>query len=256
MKAVILAGGYGTRMSEATSLIPKPMVEIGGKPILWHIMQIYSHYGVNEFIICGGYKQYVIKEYFSNYLYHNSDLRIDLGNGQIDVLNNEIPDWKITIVDTGVNTMTGGRIKRIQEYVGDEPFFLTYGDGVSDVDISQSYDMHVQSGRVLSMMAFQPSGKLGVLDISDDGIVNAFKEKPDSDGTWINAGFFICKPELFDYLDLNSGMFEFETMQRLIEDGQLNAYKHNGSWMPMDTLNDNRILNELWEDGKAWWKKW
>jgi len=256
MKAVILAGGYGTRMSEVTTAIPKPMVEIGGKPILWHIMKIYSHYGVNEFIICGGYKQYVIKEYFFNYLYHNSDLTIDLANGEIKVINNDMPDWKVTIVDTGLDTMTGGRIKRIQEYVGNESFFLTYGDGVSDVDVSQSYIRHVQSGKTLSMMAFQPAGKLGVLDISEDSSLRAFKEKPDSDGTWINAGFFVCEPSIFDYLDVNSGMFEAEAMQDMIESGEVNTFKHSGFWMPMDTLNDNTVLNKLWDEGKAVWKKW
>lgn len=256
MKAVILAGGYGTRMSEATRLIPKPMVEIGGKPILWHIMKIYAHYGVNEFIICGGYKQYIIKEYFINYLHHNSDLRIDLKNGEIQILDHETSDWKITIVDTGVETLTGGRIKRIQDYVGDETFFLTYGDGVSDIDISNSLENHIQSGKVLSMMAFQPSGKLGVLEIKEDGEVSAFKEKPNTDGTWVNAGFFVCEPELFNYLDLNSGMFEYEPMQNLIKDKQLNAFKHNGFWMPMDTLNDNLVLNKMWEEKKAKWKVW
>lgn len=256
MKAVILAGGYGTRMSEATRLIPKPMVEIGGKPILWHIMKIYAHYGVNEFIICGGYKQYIIKEYFINYLHHNSDLRIDLKNGEIQILDHETSDWKITIVDTGVDTLTGGRIKRIQDYVGDETFFLTYGDGVSDIDISNSLENHIQSGKVLSMMAFQPSGKLGVLEIKEDGEVSAFKEKPNTDGTWVNAGFFVCEPELFNYLDLNSGMFEYEPMQNLIKDKQLNAFKHNGFWMPMDTLNDNLVLNKMWEEKKAKWKVW
>jgi len=256
MKLVILAGGYGTRMSETTHLIPKPMVEIGGRPILWHIMKIYSKYGINDFVICGGYKQYAIKEYFSNYLHHNSDLTIDLLDGTVEIHNNDIDNWKVTIVDTGLNTLTGGRIKRIQDYIGDESFFLTYGDGVSDVDIAKSYETHKKSGKVLSMMAFQPSGKLGVLDILEDGTLNSFKEKPKSDGTWVNAGFFVCEPEIFDYLEEDSGMFECEPMQKLIVNKQINAFKHTGFWMPMDTLNDNKILNKMWEDGKAVWKQW
>jgi len=189
-------------------------------------------------------------------LHHNSDLTIDLLDGTVEIHNNDIDNWKVTIVDTGLNTLTGGRIKRIQDYIGDESFFLTYGDGVSDVDIAKSYETHKKSGKVLSMMAFQPSGKLGVLDILEDGTLNSFKEKPKSDGTWVNAGFFVCEPEIFDYLEEDSGMFECEPMQKLIVNKQINAFKHTGFWMPMDTLNDNKILNKMWEDGKAVWKQW
>jgi len=256
MKSVILAGGYGTRMEEVTSRIPKPMIEIGGKPILWHIMKIYSHYGINEFIICGGYKQYLIKEYFANYFQHNSDLTIDLNDNSIQIHNKHSENWKVTIIDTGLNTMTGGRVKRIQKYIGNKAFCLTYGDGVGDVDIEKSIEIHKRSGKVLSMTTYQPSGKLGVLDISEDGIVNSFKEKPDNGGSWINAGFFICEPQLFDYLSGDNEMFENEPMKRLIADKQVHSYKHKGFWMPMDTLHDNKILNKMWEDNDAKWKKW
>lgn len=256
MKAVILAGGFGTRLSEATNLIPKPMVEIGGKPILWHIMKTYSHYGIKDFIICCGYKQYVIKEYFANYFRHNCDIMVDLSNNDVSVLDNHSEDWKVTMVDTGLNTMTGGRIKRIQSYVGSEPFCLTYGDGVSDVDIAETIDLHRKSEKVLSMMAYQPGGRLGVLDIDSNGLVNSFIEKPAETGTWINAGFFICEPQIFDYLGGDSEMFEKEPMQKILAERQLHAYKHTGFWKPMDTLRDNIELNNLWEQGSAPWKIW
>lgn len=256
MKAVILAGGFGTRLSEATNLIPKPMVEIGGKPILWHIMKTYSHYGIKDFIICCGYKQYVIKEYFANYFRHNCDIMVDLSNDDVSVLDNHSEDWKVTMVDTGLNTMTGGRIKRIQSYVGSEPFCLTYGDGVSDVNIAKTIDLHRKSEKVLSMMAYQPGGRLGVLDIDSNGIVNSFIEKPAETGTWINAGFFICEPQIFDYLGGDSEMFEKEPMQKILAEKQLHAYRHTGFWKPMDTLRDNIELNNLWEQGSAPWKIW
>ena len=192
MKLVIFAGGYGTRLSEATHLMPKPMVEIGGKPILWHIMKIYSHYDINEFIICCGYKQYIIKEYFANYFKHNSDMTVDLANNSVQFHDNRSENWKVTIVDTGLNTMTGGRLKRIQKYIGNEPFLLTYGDGVADVNVAITISEHKKSGKLLSLTAFQPSGRLGVLDIGEDGTISSFLEKPESSGTWINAGFFIC----------------------------------------------------------------
>lgn len=256
MKSVILAGGYGTRLSEATNLIPKPMIEIGGKPILWHIMKIYSHYGINEFIICCGYKQYIIKEYFANYFRHNSDLTVDLSDNSVQIHDNHSENWKVTMIDTGLNTMTGGRIKRVQKYVGHEPFCLTYGDGVGDVDIARSIELHRRSGKVLSMMTYQPSGKLGVLDIAEDGLVTSFKEKPENSGSWINAGFFVCEPLLFDYLEGDNEMFEREPIQRLIDIRQINAYKHTGFWMPMDTLRDNQMLNKMWEGNKAIWKIW
>lgn len=256
MKLVILAGGYGTRMSESTNLLPKPMVEIGGKPILWHIMKIYSHFGINEFIVCCGYKQYIIKEYFSNYFRHNSDLTVDLSDNSIKIHNNNSEKWKVTIVDTGLNTMTGGRIKRIEEYIGNETFCLTYGDGLGDINISETIKLHKHSGKILSMTTYQPSGKLGVLDIDDNGSVNSFFEKPENSGSWINAGFFVCEPNIFEYLGGDNEMFEKEPMQRLIEAKQVNAYKHNGFWMPMDTLRDNQILNKMWDDNKADWKIW
>lgn len=256
MKAVILAGGYGTRLSEATNLIPKPMVEIGGKPILWHIMKIYSHYGINEFIICCGYKQYVIKEYFANYFRHNSDMTVDLSTNKIQVHDNHSEHWKVTMVDTGLNTMTGGRIKRIQKYVGDERFCLTYGDGVADIDIAKTLEFHKQSGKVLSMTAFQPGGRLGVLNVAQDGSLDSFIEKPEATGTWINAGFFVCEPSLFDVLGGDTEMFEREPMQRLLAQKEIQVYKHTGFWKPMDTLRDNAELNELWNKGIAPWKIW
>jgi glucose-1-phosphate cytidylyltransferase len=256
MKAVILAGGFGTRLSEATNLIPKPMVEIGGKPILWHIMKTYSYYGINEFIICCGYKQYIIKEYFANYFRHNSDLTVDLSDNSMKIHNNNSEKWKVTMIDTGLNTMTGGRIKRIQEYVGNETFCLTYGDGLGDIDIAKTIELHKNSRNVLSMTTYQPSGKLGVLDISEDGIVKSFNEKPENSGSWINAGFFVCEPKLFEYVGGDNEMFEQEPMQRLIADKQINTYKHRDFWMPMDTLRDNQILNKMWDDNKADWKVW
>lgn len=216
MKAVIFAGGFGTRLSEATNLIPKPMVEIGGKPILWHIMKIYSHYGINDFIICCGYKQYVIKEYFANYFRHNCDMTVDLSDNSIKVLENHSEKWKVTMVDTGLNTMTGGRLKRVQKYIGNEQFCLTYGDGVADVNITEAIHLHNKSGKALSMMAYQPGGRLGVLDIANDGTLNSFIEKPQESGTWINAGFFVCEPTIFDVLEGDHEMFEKEPMQRLL----------------------------------------
>lgn len=256
MKAVILAGGFGTRLSEATNLIPKPMIEIGGKPILWHIMKIYSHYGINDFIICCGYKQYVIKEYFANYFRHNCDMTVNLQDNSVKILNNHSEKWNVTMVDTGLNTMTGGRIKRIRQYVENEPFCLTYGDGVADVDIRKSIECHKKSGKLLSMMAYQPGGRLGVLDIALDGIVRSFIEKPAETGTWINAGFFICEPKVFDFIENDTEMFEKEPMQRILSKNELHAYKHNGFWKPMDTLRDNTELNELWETENASWKIW
>jgi glucose-1-phosphate cytidylyltransferase len=232
------------------------MIEIGGKPILWHIMKIYSYFGVNEFIICCGYKQYVIKEYFANYFNHNCDMTVDLSNNSISILNNHSENWKVTMIDTGLNTLTGGRIKRIKQYVDNEPFLLTYGDGVADVDIKQTIEVHQKSGKYLTMTTHQPKGKLGVLNISDDGTVESFKEKPSETGTWINAGFFVCEPAIFNYLEGDHEMFEKEPMQRIICEKQLNAFKHTGFWKPMDTLRDNIELNEIWEAKNAPWKIW
>ncbi|MDR1199757.1 MAG: glucose-1-phosphate cytidylyltransferase [Prevotellaceae bacterium] len=256
MKVVILAGGFGTRLSEATSIIPKPMVEIGGKPILWHIMKIYSSYGFNDFIICCGYRQYVIKEYFANYFRHNCDMTVNLADNSVNILDNHSEQWNVTMIDTGINTLTGGRVKRIQKYIGNESFLLTYGDGISDVNISKTVEAHKKSGKILSLLAYQPSGRLGVLDIEDNGNVRSFLEKPKESGSWINAGFFVCDAKLFDYISGDNEMLEHEPMQRIISEKQLHAYKYDGFWKPMDTLRDNNELNELWNLGKAPWKVW
>lgn len=257
MKAVILAGGFGTRLSEATNLIPKPMVEIGGKPILWHIMKTYSLHGINEFVICCGYKAYVIKEWFANYFMHNSDVTVDLANNTIEVHECKAEPWKVTLVDTGLHTMTGGRIKRIQKYIGNEPFLLTYGDGVSDIDITASIEEHKKSGKTLTVTAYKPNGKFGALEIDEVGTVNAFTEKPAGDGMWINAGYFICEPEVFSYItEGDSTIFEKSPLENLAKDGKMHSYKHTGFWKPMDTLRDNTELNAMWDSGKAPWKKW
>ncbi len=255
MKAVILAGGLGTRLSEATSIIPKPMVEIGGKPILWHIMKTYSHYGINDFIICCGYKQYVIKEYFVNYFSHNSDLTVNLSDNSVQIHDNHSEDWKVTMVDTGLHTMTGGRIKRIQKYIGNERFLLTYGDGVTDLNISESIKAHDMSGAILSMTAYQPQGKFGALDIDSEGRVNSFMEKPAGDGSWINAGYFVCEPAVFDFInDGDSTVFEKDPLEMIAKEGKMKAFKHRGFWKPMDTMKDTNDLNEMWEKGIAPWK--
>jgi len=257
MKAVILAGGLGSRLSEVTGTIPKPMVEIGGKPILWHIMKIYSHYGINDFIVCCGYKQYVIKEYFANYFRHNCDMTVDLSDNSIQILDNHSENWKVTIVDTGLDTMTGGRIKRIQKYIGNETFLLTYGDGVADIDINKTIDLHCLSNKVLTVTAYKPSGKFGALDISQDGNVSSFMEKPAGDGNWVNAGYFVCEPQVFDYIkEGDNSVFERKPLEQLASEGNLNAYKHTGFWKPMDTLKDNNDLNDLWNKGNAPWKVW
>jgi glucose-1-phosphate cytidylyltransferase len=257
MKAVILAGGLGTRLSEATNLIPKPMVEIGGKPILWHIMKTYSQYGINDFIICCGYKQYVIKEYFANYFSHNSDLTINLADNSIQVLDNFVEPWKVTLIDTGLNTLTGSRIKRVRKYVENEPFLLTYGDGVTDLDIQKTIDFHSTSNKIITVTAYKPSGKFGALDIATDGIVSSFMEKPAGDGNWINAGYFVCNPEVFDYIkDGDNTIFERQPLENIAAEGKMNAFKHSGFWKPMDTMRDNIELNEMWDKGQAPWKVW
>lgn len=259
MKAVILAGGFGSRLSEATHLIPKPMVEIGGKPILWHIMKIYSHYGINDFIICCGYKQYVIKEYFANYFRHNCDMTVDLSNNSVQVLDNHSENWKVTMVDTGLNTMTGGRIKRVQQYVGGERFLLTYGDGVTDLNIADTVKAHEASQSLLSMTVYKPAGKFGSVQINHEtDMITSFLEKPDGDGNWINAGFFVCEPEVFDYIPENDDTVVFEKfpLESIARDGKMHAYKHRGFWRPMDMLKDNTELNELWDKNQAPWKVW
>ena len=257
MKLVILAGGLGTRISEATHLMPKPLIEIGGRPIIWHIMKIYAEHGINEFVVCCGYKGYMIKEYFANYFLHTSDMTIDLANNSMEVHNNQSESWKITLVDTGLNTMTGGRVKRIQKYIGNEPFLLTYGDGVGDINISETIEQHKKSGELFSITAYKPEGRFGALDISEDSKVNSFLEKPKGDGAWINAGFFVCEPGVFDYLSgEDNEIFEREPLEKIAADGKMRAYKHHGFWKPMDTLRDNKELNEMWEKGTAPWKIW
>jgi glucose-1-phosphate cytidylyltransferase len=259
MKAVILAGGFGTRLSEATNLIPKPMVEIGGKPILWHIMKTYSHYGINDFVLCCGYKQYVIKEYFANYFRHNCDLTVDLSDDSIQIHDNKSEKWKVTMVDTGLNTMTGGRIKRIRKYVENERFLLTYGDGVGDIDIRATLESHEKSGCALSLTAYKPSGKFGALEIdSNTSRVKSFMEKPDGDLSWINAGYFVCDTSVFDYIpdDDDTVIFERAPLENIAKDGKMHAYLHKGFWKPMDTMRDSVELNEMWDSGKAPWKVW
>lgn len=259
MKAVIFAGGYGTRFSEKTQYMPKPMIEIGGKPILWHIMKIYSSYGIKEFIICAGYKQYVIKEYFTNYFLYNTDVTVNLSDNSIELHDRYSEDWKVTIVDTGLETMTAGRLKRIQKYIGDEPFLLTYGDGLIDLDINESIKAHKESGASISMTVFKPVGRFGAVEIdSETSQVKSFLEKPDGQGNWINAGFFVCEPEVFDYLgdDADTMMFERSPLENLVKDGKMHAFKHRGFWKPMDMLRDNIELEKMWNEGKAPWKVW
>jgi len=256
MKVVILAGGFGTRLSEETHLRPKPMVDIGDKPILWHIMKIYSSYGYNDFVICLGYKGYMIKEYFANYFIHQSDLTIDLTNNTIETHQSKAEPWKVTLVDTGKESMTGGRIKRIQKYVGNEPFLLTYGDGVGNVDIAALVDEHRRNQKLVTVTAVQPSGRFGALNLSENNQVNSFLEKPKGDGSWINGGFFVCQPEVFQYLEGDSTIWEREPMERIAADGQLQAFKHLGFWKPMDTLRDKQELEQAWESGTAPWKTW
>ncbi|HEY5535094.1 MAG TPA: glucose-1-phosphate cytidylyltransferase [Ignavibacteria bacterium] len=256
MKVVILAGGLGTRLSEETTIKPKPMVEIGGKPILWHIMKIYSHFGFNEFIICLGYKGYLIKEYFANYSIHQSDIKIDLKNNKIETLNNYAEPWKITLIDTGDNTMTGGRLLRIKEFTNNETFMMTYGDGVANIDINALIKFHNTKGKYATVTAVQPSGKFGSLDIDKDNNVKSFVEKPSGDGKWVNAGFFILEPKVFDYIESDYTFFEREPLEGLANDNQLAAYHHHGFWMPMDKLSDKNELENLWIAGKSQWKIW
>lgn len=258
MKVVILAGGFGTRLSEATEIRPKPMVEIGGKPILWHIMKTYSHYGYNDFIVCLGYKGYFIKEYFHHYYLHNTDVTFDMKNNEVQYLNSEAEPWKITLAETGLHTMTGGRIKAVQKYIGNEPFMLTYGDGVADVNIQDLVSFHNDHGKLATLTSIQPSGKFGALAFEgDDGQIKAFQEKPKGDGSWINGGFFVLQPEVFDYIENTpDAVWERTPLEKLANDDQLMAFKHNGYWQCMDTLKDNKDLNDLWSQDKAKWKVW
>lgn len=255
MKVVILAGGLGTRLSEETVIKPKPMVEIGGKPILWHIMKIYSHYGFNEFIVCLGYKGYLIKEYFANYFLHMSDVTIDIKNNQIETHYSTSEPWKISLIDTGDSTMTGGRVKRVQQYVGKNRFMLTYGDGVSDVNIKKLIQFHENSGTIGTLTAARPAKRFGVLEIKKNN-VTTFLEKPQGEGGYINGGFSVFEPELFDYLENDATILERSPFETLAKEGQLSAFKHEGFWYPMDTLRDKTYLEEVWANGNAPWKVW
>lgn len=255
MKVLILAGGYGTRLSEETDIKPKPMVEIGGKPILWHIMKIYSHYGFNDFVILLGYKGYSIKEYFANYYLHQSDVTFDMSNGEMQVHNNTSEPWKVTLIDTGIDSMTGGRIKRAKEYINNETFMLTYGDGVSDVNIKDLLSFHKNNVAKLTMTAIQPAGRFGVLNLESDNITE-FIEKPAGDGNWINGGFMVCEPEVLDYIENDFTVFEQEPLAKLAYEGNIKGFRHVGFWQCMDTLRDKIFLNEIWNKTKAPWKVW
>lgn len=255
MKVVLLAGGLGTRISEESHLRPKPMIEIGGKPILWHIMKIYSSYGLNDFVVCCGYKGYVIKEYFANYFMHLSDVTFDLKNNKMEVHNNTSEPWKVTLVDTGENTMTGGRVKRVKEYIGNETFCLTYGDGVADIQIDKLLKFHKEHGGQATLTAAQPPGRFGALSIEGTQI-KSFKEKPVGDGNWINGGFFVLEPKVLDLIANDETIWEKEPLEKLAESNQLHAYFHSGFWQPMDTLRDKNHLEQLWSSGKAPWKQW
>lgn len=256
MKVVILAGGFGTRISEESHLKPKPMIEIGEQPILWHIMKQYSHYGYHDFVICLGYKAYVIKEYFSDYFLHTSDITFDLANNKMTVHNNFSEPWKVTLVDTGLKTMTGGRVKRIQEYVGNEPFMLTYGDGVSDVDIHKLAAFHKSHGKIATMTAINAGQRFGVLEVGGDNTIHAFREKSKDDGSLINGGFMVLNPEIFQYIEGDSTVFEKEPLETVAKMGELMAYKHDGFWHCMDTQRDKMRLEEMWASGAAPWKVW
>jgi len=257
MKVVILAGGLGTRLSEETDLKPKPMVEIGGRPILWHIMKTYSHFGFNEFVILTGYKSQVIKDYFINYYARYSDITVDMKNNSVEIHQHRNEPWKVTMLYTGQDTMTGGRIKKAQEYIGNETFMLTYGDGVSDVNIPELIDFHKKSGKLATLTTIQPSGKFGAIDIEKDGTISSFMEKPKGDGAWINGGFFVLEPQIFDYISQeDSVIWEREPLENLAKHGQLSAFKHNGFWRAMDTLKDKNDLTDLWLKHKAPWAIW
>lgn len=258
MKVVILAGGLGTRLSEETDIRPKPMVEIGGKPIIWHIMKIYASQGFTEFVVCLGYKGFYIKEYFANYFLHQTDVTINLATNQMEFHHSESENWKISLIDTGKDSMTGGRIKRIQPFIGNEPFMLTYGDGVANIDINQLVGFHQNHGKLITVTAIQPSGRFGALELDGDSqMVHSFYEKPKGDGVWINGGFFVCQPQVFDYIRQgDQTIWEQEPLQNLAKDGQLMAYRHEGFWRPMDTLKDKQDLNEMWNSHKADWKIW
>ncbi|MEG1498701.1 MAG: glucose-1-phosphate cytidylyltransferase [Bacteroidales bacterium] len=258
MKVVILAGGLGTRLSEETDVRPKPMVEIGSRPILWHIMKIYSSYGFNEFVICCGYKAYMIKQYFADYFLHQADLTVDLAKNEMQIHHSHAEPWKITLVDTGLNTMTGGRIKRIKEYLGKEPFMLTYGDGVANVNIAELLEFHRKQKKLATVTVVQPSGRFGAIQFNQQEEVKvfSFQEKPKGDGNWINGGFFVLEPEVIDLIEDDSSIWERTPLETLAAQGELVAYRHYGFWRPMDTQRDKRDLEDLWESGAAKWKTW
>jgi len=257
MKVVLFAGGKGTRISEESHLKPKPMIEVGGKPILWHIMKNYAAFGHNEFIICCGYRGYMIKEYFYHYFLHNSDMSINLNNNEMQILNSNTENFKVTLVDTGLETMTAGRLQRVKQYIGNERFLLTYGDGLSNINMNEQLKFHESKGTACTMTIVQPGSRFGVIELNDHDIVSQFAEKPKEDGAWINGGFFICEPKVFDYLpkDADDVMWERAPLEKLTEDGELAAFRHNGFWKCMDTLRDNVELNEMWEN-KPKWKNW
>ena len=257
MKAVILAGGYGTRITEESTVRPKPMVEIGAMPILWHIMKIYSAYGINEFVICCGYKGHVIKDYFINYYLHTADITLNLGDNHMHVHAHDAEPWTVTLVETGEGTMTGGRLKRARPYIGDSAFCLTYGDGVSDVNVGELVKFHMEQGVKATVTAVQPPGRFGAFTLKEDEcLVPSFREKPEGDGAWINGGFFVLEPDAIDYIEDESTVWEQGPMVRLAKEGQLAAYKHRGFWQPMDTLRDKHVLDDLWSSGNAPWKVW
>lgn len=257
MKVVILAGGFGTRISEESHLKPKPMIEIGGRPILWHIMKIYSHFGFSDFVICLGYKGYCIKEYFAHYFLHESDVTFDFREGNQRIVHSHSAEpWRVTLVDTGQDTLTGGRVKRIAHYLEGQPFMLTYGDGVANVNIRELVEFHRKSGRLATVTTTQPSGKFGALNLSDSDQVVSFQEKPKGDGGWINAGFFVMQPEAVGYIKDDSTILEREPLEQLAGKGELMAYKHHGFWQPMDTMRDKNNLDEMWKSGEAPWKVW
>ena len=255
MKAVILAGGYGTRISEETHLKPKPMIEIGGMPILWHIMKHYSNYGINDFVICCGYKGYIIKEYFANYFLHRSDVTFDIKNNKMEVHKKFAEPWKVTLVDTGLNTMTGGRLQKIKSHIDNETFCFTYGDGISNVDISKSLKLHKDTGTIATVTAVQPPGKFGRMNLKEN-VVSHFEEKPIGDGGWINGGYFVLEPSVFDYLKDESTIWERDPLEELAKNKELSAYRHTGFWHPIDTLWDKNYLENLWEKNDAPWKIW
>ncbi len=255
MKVVILAGGFGTRISEETHLRPKPMIEIGGKPILWHIMKSYSAYGLHDFIICLGYKGYIVKEYFANYFLHMSDVTFDLKKNTMEVHAEKAEPWRVTLIDTGEKTMTGGRLKRVRQYLGDEDFCFTYGDGLSNVNITKLIEFHKRQNTLATVTAIQPPGRFGALDVKGNKI-NRFEEKPHGEAGWINGGYFVLSPEVIEYIDDDTVSWESGPMERLAAEGQLSAYKHEGFWKPMDTQRDNKQLKSLWETGEAPWKVW